>query len=184
MLAYLLADQPSLVRSMVVRPRTANWRAGKLFSLFCLYVKRLRSITCGRFQHCEMGRSCTVAKQMPCRADWALLLQLCSFAPVRERPREAEESVRSSSLPPFLSLLLFPWRGFSGPRPSLPFFPFFFSFCPFLSSYFLQNVLKSKISVNLYSFVWKRANALPSASRPVAKFLSFPSFSRKSLEIF
>ena len=60
----------------------------------------------------------------------------------------------------------------------------FFSFCPFLSSYFLQNVLKSKISVNLYSFVWKRANALPSASRPVAKFLSFPSFSRKSLEIF
>ena len=126
LLAYLLADQPSLVRSMVVRPRTANWRAGKLFSLFCLYVKRLRSITCGRFQHGEMGRSCTAAKQMPCRADWALLLQLCSFAPVRERPREAEESVRSSSLPPFLSLLLFPWRGFSGPRPSLPFFPFFF----------------------------------------------------------
>ena len=33
LLAYLLADQPSLVRSMVVRPRTANWRAGKLFSL-------------------------------------------------------------------------------------------------------------------------------------------------------
>ena len=127
---------------------------------------------------------CTAAQQLSCRADWALLLQLCSFAPVRERPREAEESVRSSSLPPFLSLLLFPWRGFSGPRPSLPFFPFFFSFCPFLSSYFLQNVLKSKISVNLYSFVWKRANALPSASRPVAKFLSFPSFSRKSLEIF
>ena len=95
--------------------------------------------------------------------------------------RKIARLLRALSL---LSLLLFPWRGFSGPRPSLPFFPFFFSFCPFLSSYFLQNVLKSKISVNLYSFVWKRANALPSASRPVAKFLSFPSFSRKSLEIF
>ena len=50
LLAYLLADQPSLVRSMVVRPRTANWRASKLFSLLrkTTEIHYLRTISAWR----------------------------------------------------------------------------------------------------------------------------------------